>query len=191
MQEVIITTDQDAINKVAQENFNLKKKDAKNIETIAYLEERIKVKAKGIKIPYTDSTGLDSLITHLLDSIDSNCREKCREALEQIDQNSISVPRKAEYRSDSINLHMTLHRYYASLDSMEIPDSQYVRFATQKYGGFLGLFKKKKTIVQVLHTNPLFQTQGMNSIFYMPKKKPQILLKALIFAAGVYGGTKL
>lgn len=71
------------------------------------------------------------------------------------------------------------------IDSLDIPDSLSLRIAQKKEG----LFKPKQQVIQIIHSNPLVKTTGLNSLTL--KQKPTAWNRVIKPALGVIAGVLL
>lgn len=171
-QKSIITDQQEAIDNLAAENFNLTKKQEKDRKTIAYLSTR-----QTIGITEHDTIFLDWDSSSYARLLDSTCA-RCADSLFPLVASDSTVYYKAD---------LVATKHGISVNNFSYFDSTYIRFSELKRG----FFGKRSIEAQILHTNPYVVLHGANSVYYVPKKKPKLLLKALIFGAGIFIGTKL
>ena len=158
-QEAIIVDNADALNKLTDSIFMLKKKDSKNLQTIAYYKAITRTKIDSVDVPYVDTIAMkkweDSVIQH------------CQSVIDYIQDSTITVPRKAELSTPNFELKATIKKDNLEINSLVIPDTLQLRFVEKKR------FLKPKTIeVQFFHSNPLISTTQSNSAIYKPKRKP-------------------
>lgn len=185
IQTAIITKNKEDINKLSDSVFDLKKKNAHNIQTIAYLSQYTKTSVKNIKIPYKDTSGFKQFS----DSVN----KKCSEVIEYYTNNSIKVPTKVEDSTSNFQFKATINKDSFTIDNISFIDSTYIRFVEHKGGLFkrnsLGKVKfwtKRSIEAQIVHTNPYIQVNNMNSVFFVPKVKQRWGERILIAAASAF-----
>lgn len=170
-QKILLTDNQSVIKHLSDSIFNLKKENQKKInEVIAYYSEKTKIKIDTFYIPYTIS---DTVYTNTGFIIG--------------DSTYLKVPKSVKYSNSWIKLDATIGYSGFRLNSFSMTDSQYIRVIELKHG----LFKPKSLEIQSLHTNPYLSIEGQNSIIYKPKKKNDWLIKGILFAGGLFLGTRL
>jgi len=181
-QEAQITSSKVALKNMTDSIFALKRKHEREIKGItAYYSERTVTQIKNVYVSYVDT----SAYPVLSDSLTKICAEKL--------SNVIPVPRTGIISTDTFFAVMTVEKEGITVNQIEIPDTQHVRF-TEIKGGFLkkDLEGKRHFIlgkqygVQVLHTNPAIKVQGQKSAAY--KQKSNFLKHALIGAGAVLTG---
>lgn len=184
-QSVIITSNQKSIRQLSDSMFNLKKKDAKILKkVISYYSQRTHIVMDTVSIPYTDTTVHGSF----KDSSD---------LARYLRDSTISVPRTVNMSNQYFSINETLKKEGIVINSIDFPDSQYIRVVENRGGFFrrvngkLKFHVKKQVQIQTLHTNPLIRITGQNSVEYVPKAKPKILERALLIGAGVAIGLLL
>lgn len=173
-QEVVITQNQRSLSNLTDTIFNLRNKDARNLETIAYYKGVTKTVVKNIPIPYLDTTRMKRLTDSMMAT---------REGLiDYIENFTIEVPAKAGYQDRNVKVDLTVGLDDVKIDSLIVPDSLYLRFVER--GGFL----RRKTIeVQYFHTSPYIQSVSSQSAFYKPR--PNFFTRVLLpVAIGVGAG---
>lgn len=175
-QKVIITSSQEALNKLTDTIFDLKKKDAKNTQTLAYFKTRFKIRVDSVEVPYIDIAERQQFADSL--------EEVCHEVIDAIEATSIQVPAIARISNDTLTMQATIGKESLSIDEIIIPDELNVRFVEHKGK----LFKKKTVEVQFFHTNPLFKTEQAQSVMYQPKKKSFLQRVLLPVAGGLVAG---
>jgi hypothetical protein len=153
-QESIISDNTKSLNHLTDTIFNLKRKDAKNLETIAYYKEVTKTTVK-VDVPYLDSVAMQEFS----DSVAANCAE----VIQYIEDSTVKVPANVRTSNPFFSLDATVKRTGLSINALVIPDTLQLRFVEHK--------KAKTVEVQYFHSNPLVQSQSANSAFYKPKKK--------------------
>lgn len=191
-QEAIVTNNKQAIKDLTDSLFNLTKAQERRIkDVIAYYKGITKTVIKEVKVPYID--------TAYKKDWEDSVKRKCSQVIDFYERNYIKVPRTAK-DTTHVDYQATLTAKMDGIyiDSLFIPDSQYIRFATIKGGilkkdasGKRHLFTKRSIQVQVIHTNKLITVTGQNSAIYIEPKKARILEKALLIGAGVFLGTKI
>lgn len=160
-QKIVLTSQQDAINKIADEKFKLKKKDEKNRETIAYLQAELAAKVDSIFIPYKDS---------------SNIEGKDSSALVQyIKDSTISVPKSVSYEDEWVSIDQTITKSGLQIDSITLRDTLSQRIVRNTNGWF----GKEYYEYQSFHTSPYFKTTSKQSLLYVPKNTTKKV--ALVF----------
>lgn len=190
--EVVSTkSERDALKKTSDSLFNLRKKDEKKIKDIlALYKAALTTKIDSVEVPYID-------ITARKEWEDSIVR-RCSDVINYYEANSIIVPKTARDSTKNFQADFTATLSGININSLTIPDTQYIRFVTLK-GGFLKkdqngkrhLFKRKEFQTQVIHTNPLIHITGQNSAIYIPPKKPRVVEKMILIGLGILLGTKL
>lgn len=184
-QIVTLSENQKSIRKLTDSIFNLKKRDERIIRRIvAYYTERTNVHIDSVSVPYTDSIAIKQF---------RDSAEFYKYALDSM----IVVPKKAALSTTYFSIDETVTKNGLVINSLNIPDSQYIRIVENR-GGFLrkvnGKLKfhvKPQIQIQTLHTNPYIQITGENSILYTPRAKPRILEKVLLLGIGVFVGLHL
>lgn len=176
-QEVIIVNSTNQLNKLTDSIFDLKRKDRKNRETIAYYKGISKVEVK-VNVPYKDTLAMkkfgDSLAI------------QCSTVIKYMRDSMITVPRTASVSNDTLSAKLTVSKEGVKIDSLSMVDTLNLRFVEHR-----GFLKRPVIELQYMHSNPLFKTEKATSVFYKPKKKSNFLPKALLIAAGIFIGTKL
>jgi hypothetical protein len=158
-QKTIITHSEQAIAQLTDSIFDLKKKDAKNMQTIAYY--------KGITNTQIDSVGIPYVDTVAMKKFSDSVTAQCTVVIDYMRDSMITVPRTAEVNNDSFSLKATVKKEELQIDKLSIPDTLQLRFVERKGG----LFKGKTIEVQFFHSNPLIQTTSSNSVFYKPQQR--------------------
>lgn len=189
-QDVIITDDQTALKSLSDSFFALKKADDKKIKNvIAFYKGITKTKIDTVALAY-----VDTLATH---KFEDSVAKQCAQVIDYYERNYVSVPRTAEDSTADFNVKVDIRRDSARF-SIQIPDSQYIRFATLKGGlfkkdifGKRHFILKKQIVAQVLHTNKKIEILGQNSALYVPPPKPQLLLRGLILVGGFILGSQM
>lgn len=159
-QEVVITNNQDAINQLSLENFQLKKKDEKNLNTIALLRTKTEFNINNITIPYKDST--ISVSVKNKDSL---------ELINYIQDSTLKVPIKISFTdTPDIEFYQTITKQNIILDSLKIQDSSYQRIVENTNG----IFKKSTYEIQSFHTNKYIKDVSKQSLLFIPKQKNRL-----------------
>ena len=176
-QEVLIVSSTKELSKLTDSIFDLKKRDKKNRETIAYYKGISKVEVK-VDVPYLDTIAMkkfgDSLAI------------QCSTVIKYMRDSTITIPRTAAISNDTLSAKLTVSKQGVKIDSLSMIDTLNLRFVEHKS------FLKRPTIeLQYMHSNPLFKSEKATSVFYKPKKKSNLLPKALLIAAGIFVGTRL
>jgi len=171
-QESIIADNTKSLNSLTDTIFDLRKKDARSLETIAYYKEVTRTGITKVTIPYLDSVAM----RHFTDSVSENCAELAQ----YISDSTIQVPRDAVLNTPNFSLDATVQRQGLLINSLVIPDTLQLRFVEHKK------FLKVNTVeVQYFHSNPLVQSKSANSVFYKPKKASFFKRVLLPVAVGV------
>jgi hypothetical protein len=178
-QKVIITQSQESINLLTDSIFDLKAKDAKNTNTIAYYKAHIKVRVDTVKVPYTVNPDLADRL-ELSDSL----IQACKDVIEQMDAQSVPTGTVAEIVNDSLSLKATINKNELVINELTIPDTLQLRFVEHKGK----LFKRGSVEVQFFHTNPLFKTEKASSAYFQPKKKSFLQRVLLPIGIGIGAG---
>lgn len=178
-QKVLLTSSQAVINDLANSVFQLKEKDEKNLNTIAYLKTVQRVRADSIPVPYERNMTLAEKL-QLSDSIMAICKD----VIDAIDSTTIVVPAVAQVSNDILSAKLTINKESVQIDELTIPDTMSVRFVETKPK----LLKPSSIEVQFMHSNPLFQNGQTQSVFYKPKKKSFLRRVILPIAGGVVAG---
>lgn len=176
-QEVAKTTNEKTIKELSEQVFQLKKQDEKRIKEVQALVRLIQnVKINTIEIPYTDTVQVYPPGT--LVSVDS----------------VVIPPKNFEVLNDAYAISGTVLLKGVKINSISLPDTASFRIVQQRPKGILNrIFQPNKTVIQSVHTNPYFTTNGIQSIVL--KEKPNIFNKyikpILFFGAGMYIKSKL
>lgn len=175
-QKVLITQSQESINLLTDSVFNLKRKDAKNTNTIAYYKAHIRIRIDSIPVPFIVKPSIADKL-----ELEETLRQECADVIAQMEEISIPVGSIAEIVNDSLSLKATIQKNQLIINEISIPDTLNLRFVEHKGK----LFKRGYIETQFFHTNPLFKTEKANSVFYQPKRKT--FLQRVIFpvAAGL------
>ena len=158
-QQSIIADNKEALSKLTDTIFDLKRKDEKNISTLAYFKTHTKTVISNVEVPYVDSVAnlkwKDSVFA------------RCADVIALYDSLTIPVPANALSATPYFRINMTVKKEGVVINDLTIPDTMQLRFVEHKHG----LFKPKTVEVQFFHSNPLIYTEQANSAFYTPKKK--------------------
>ena len=176
VQEAIITSSTKALDNLTDSIFDLKKKDAKNRQTIAYYKGITKAEIVEVGIPYLD----EERMKFWEDSVKASCQA----VIDYYERNSIPVPREAGDTTADYSFKATVRKDSLVIDKLSIPDTLQLRFV--QHNG--GLFKPDKIEVQYFHSNPLITSIQSNSVFYKPKKKSFFQRILLPVAVGIGTG---
>lgn len=186
-----LTQSQEALRAATDSFFNLRRQDEKRIkDIIAFYKGTTNTVIREVLVPYVDKEQMKEW--------EDSIRQNCSKVIDYYEANTVTVPRSAKDSSKHYDASFTVTMNGVKIDSLSVPDSQYLRFVTLK-GGFLKkdqqgkrrLFLKKSLQVQVIHTNPLVQVTGQTSAVYQPPKKRNLLFKAGLITLGIFLGTKL
>lgn len=130
------------IKKLSDSIFSLKRKDEKQVKQIqALIRVSQRVKIDTIEIPYIDS----------VDRYDSSLVAK----------NTVVIPPK-RFKDSTSNYQIdgTVLLDKVLINSLTLPDTSSLRIVEKKEG----FFKKRETVIQGVHSNPLFSTNGMQTV---------------------------
>jgi hypothetical protein len=174
-QKSILTDNTESLNRLTDTIFDLKAKDKKNLETIAYFKNVTQISVAAVDVPYLDTEAMqrfqDSLIA------------KYPEVKNYIDS-SIRVPTTAGIGTPHFSLQATVKKDGITIDQLTIPDTLQLRFVETK----AKLFKRSEVGVQFFHSNPYVKTIQANSAFYKPKRASFFKRVILPVAIGVGAG---
>lgn len=190
-QDVIISDKQSALEELTDTIFNLKKSEQKKIaNVIAYYKGVTKTVIKNVNVPYVDTVATKKW--------EDSVAKQCSEVINYYEKNAIEVPKQASDSTADYKIDLTVKKDRVTIDNLEIPDRQDIRFVTLKGGlfkkdleGKRHFWLKKQIQVQVLHTNKLIHVIGQNSAIYVPTKKGRWLEKAILIGAGIFIGTQI
>ncbi len=181
-QNVIITDNQGDIKELALDNMNLKKSLANTVKKVkAYAKIQTNTSVVDVDVPYEEDETDFYLPPIQYDSCDSNV---------------IRVPKVAILDTPDLYLKGTVTKEKFRIDSLSLPDTQNIVFATtggwfkRDINGKRRIYQKPKLEVIVTHTNNYIKTTGLSSSFYDPPPKPRWLERVLI-AAGAVAATIL
>ena len=175
-QQVIISDNKEALDKLTDTIFNLKKKDERNTSTIAYYKSVTSTKIRDVKVPYLDSVAMKRF--------NDSVYQLCSEVIDYIQDSTVKVGTRAEIKTPHFELSQTIQKTHLTIDSFSIEDTLQLRFVERKNG----LFKPKTVEVQFFHSNPLVTTTQANSVYYKPKKKSFLTRVVLPVAIGIGAG---
>ena len=182
-QKSIITSSQSAIRNLTDSIFDLKKKDKKNREVIAYYRGRTTTRIDTLEIPWVDSLTMKRF--------EDSVEQKCKDVIAFYRDSAIQTPHTDSLVTEDIDVNFTLKKTNRIpslvINRLAIVDTLDLQFVEHKGG----LFKKKSIEVQFKHSNPYIKVDGSNSVFYKPQKKPRWFQKALLIGVGIFIGTKL
>lgn len=187
-QEIILTDNQKDLKKLTEDYFALQTKDKKRVKQInALIQEKTSTGVKDVDIPFEEE---DEWVDSPADT-----------ALQGIPCDSlgyVKVPQSLNHSEEYFQFKAKLLKEGLHIDSLNFPDSQRIAVLETKGGlfkrdtsGKVKLYRRPSLEIQVLHTNPYIQVQGLSSVVYQPKPKARWLERAIIFAAGVFIGSKL
>lgn len=171
--------------------FALNKKQEKKIkDIIAYYSSHTVTKIDSVDVPYIDTAERIQW--------EADVMARCSKIIDYYEANSIIVPKTARDTTKDYVADFTANINGIRINTLSIPDSQYIRFVTLKGGlfkkdqqGKRHLFTPKSIQVQVFHTNPLIHVGDQTTAIYQPPKKKHIFAKVIAFGVGVFIGTKL
>jgi hypothetical protein len=185
-QTVIATNMQAQIKQLAQEKFDLQNKYERKVKDITFFYQA-KLRAKlpdSTIVVYKDTTH----------NIPSDCDSLKRFVVDSM----IVVPQHVNLvRLDSnghkaFSLDADIRKNDLIINNLEFIDSQYIRVDKMKRGFWKFItFKPNSYQVKVLHTSPYMQVLGQNSIIYVPPKKANLFIKAVVAGGLIYLGTLL
>lgn len=175
-QDVILTNSRKALSRLTDTIFDLRRRDSRNLETIAYFKGVTKASIKNIQIPYLDTVFMERFKDSVL-----HTREGL---LAYIEDSTIQVPNVAKVDSVHFQLALSLAKKGVTLDSLSIPNTLELRFVES--GG--NLFRSPRIEVQYFNSNPYIKNISSNSVFYQPKKKSFFTRIILPVAVGVGAG---
>jgi hypothetical protein len=175
-QEAFMVTSKETLNRLTDSIFDLKKRDARNLETIAYYKGVTKFQVKEVGIPYLDSVRMRNLTDSVMATKES--------LIEYIENQTIEVPAPAALATPHYNVALTVTQDSLRLDSLSIPNTLQLRFVESGRG----LFKKPQIEVQYFNSNTYITNLSSNSVFYQPKKKSFWTTVVLPVAIGVGAG---
>lgn len=170
---VVKTENEKLVEDLSRQVFNLKKKDEAHVKAYQALY-RVKqtVRVDSVLVPYNYTSD-----QKIMDSA----------GLVPVDQ-VIIPPRSFSDSTANYTIRGRVLLEGVSLDVVSVPDTVSLRVVEVKKG----LFKRRETVVQTIHSNPLVKTEGQQSIIVTPKKSfIEKILPKLALVAGIYLGTKL
>lgn len=181
-QQSIITSSQSAIKNLTDSIFDLKKKDKKNREVIAYYRGRTTTRIDTLEISWVD--------TARMKRFEDSVEQVCKDVISFYRDSAIETPHTDSFTTKDIDVNFTLKKTNRTpslvINRLSIVDTLDLQFVEHKR------FLRKPTIeVQFKHSNPYIKVDGSNSVFYKPQKKPKWFQKALLIGVGVFLGTKL
>jgi len=178
-QNSIITDNTQSLNELTDSIFDLKKKDQKNLETIAYFKNVTKVSISKVDVPYLDTAAMLAF--------EDSITKLCPVLSQYVRDSAITVPVSAQISNPNFNLGLTVKKQGVTVDELVIPDTLQLRFVEHKRG----LFKPNTVEAQFFHSNPLIQNLSANSVYYKPKKKSFLQRVVLPVAVGLGAGLLL
>lgn len=193
-QEVIITSDREGFKRYTDSMFNLTKRQEKRIkDVISYYQSILKAEIREVEVPYVDTLAMKKWA----DSVE----QRCSDVIVYYEANMMPVPRDAIDSTKDYKIDVTVTRDNLLVNSIQLIDTQHIRFVTLKGGilkkdtyGKRHLFLKKKIEAQVLHTNPLITVLGQQSAQYEPPKKSfisKLLVEAIKAGTFIIIGSQL
>lgn len=192
-QYAIMTSDQEALKKAAEELFNYKSKDQKQIKRIDAL---VKLTTK-TKLPNPITAKFTNNNFDKKKFADSLSKE-CSDVISNLLDTSVLVGSQFKYDSSFLQIAGTVEKDGVRIDSLNMPDTQAIAFEVTKGGlfrrgidGKVKFWTPRKLSVSVYHSNPYIQTTGMTSAVYQSPPKGRWLERAIIFATGVFLGSRL
>lgn len=186
VQQALVVNKQADIKKLSDSIFNLKRKNARQIKNIiAFYSQHTNTVIDSIPVPYLDTVEYRKF----KDSLDFYKFAK---------DSLIQVPKSIRVDSNYFHINETITKTGLLINTLSIPDSQYVRIVENK-GGFFKRdvngklkFHIPTTVqFQTLHTNPLIHVTGQNSVLYQPNNKSKVLGKVIILGLGILAGKLL
>lgn len=186
-----IATSQQQLRDATDSFFAMNKKWERRIkEVLAFYRTTTITRIDSTLVPYVDSAAMVAWA----DSI----KQQCQGVIDYYEANYLALPKTARDSTDKYVADFTATQSGININTLAIPDSQYLRFVVLKGGilkkdqnGKRHLFTPRSYQVQVLHTNPLIQTTSTSSVIYRPPKRGKWLEKTLLIGAGIFLGTKL
>lgn len=175
-QDAIIVDNTTALNNLTDTIFDLKAKDKKNLETIAYFKGISQISVVTVDVPYLDTTAMSAF--------EDSIRKSCPEWANFIRDSVIQVPAQVGLGTPHFELYGTVKKNSFTVDRLTIPDTLQLRFVEEKGG----LFKRSKIQVQYFHSNPFVKDISANSVYYKPKRKSFFQRVILPVAVGVGAG---
>jgi len=132
------------IKELSEQIFDLKKSDERHIKEIqALIRIKQTVRVDTIEIPYTDSFLVDKNDTTL------------------VPRNTVVVPpRNFKDSTKNYQIDGTVLLNKVRINSLILPDTSSLRIVEKKEG----FLKKREIVIQGVHTNPLFKTEGMQTV---------------------------
>lgn len=174
-QESIIVDNKKLLDKLTDSIFDLKEKDKRNRQTIAYYKGVNTTSIKKVEVPYLDSIGMKKFS----DSVELLCEE----VINYLQDSTVLVGSKAYVATPYYEISQTINKSSITIDSLKIKDTLQLRFVERSR------FLKSPTIeVQFFHTNPYISTSESNSVIYKPKKKSFFKRVVVPVAVGVAAG---
>ena len=182
-QQSLITSSQSAISNLTDSIFDLKRKDKKNREVIAYYRGRTTTRIDTLEISWVDTTRMKRF--------EDSVEQVCKDVIAFYRNSAIETPHTDSFTTKDIDVNFTLKKQNRTpslvINRLAIVDTLDLQFVRHKGG----LFKRSSIEVQFKHSNPYIKVDGSNSVFYKPQKKPRVLEKAILIGLGLFIGTKL
>lgn len=181
-QKSIITSSQSVISNLTDSIFDLKKKDRKNRDVIAYYRGRTTTRIDTLEISWVD--------TLRMKRFEDSVERVCKDVIAYYRDSAIETPHTDSFVTKDIDINFTLKKTdkvpSLLINRLLIVDTLDLQFVEHKR-----FLRKSKIEVQFVHSNPYIRVDGSNSVFYKPQKKPKLLQKALLIGVGIFIGTKL
>lgn len=177
VQEAIITTSHKALDNLTDTIFDLRNKDNRNRETIAYYKGITRTQIKGLEVPYLDTVAMKKFSDSILALIPKDVQEFMRDSM-------IQVPRTSHLSTPHLDLTATAKKQGITIDNLSLPDTLQLRFVERKGN----LFRSPSVEVQYFHTNPYIINVASNSAVYKPKRKSFFVRVVLPVGIGLAGG---
>lgn len=161
-----------------EDKYNKKVKEVKVL-----VSQKTRVKVDSLLVPYIDS----GKIKNWEDSVLANCKD----VINYYEDSTVLIGTTAKIDDKWYNMELAVEKEGIMVNSIQFVDSQYLAISRFK-GGILKrdinkklkLYEPERIRVEVKHTNPYFKNEGINSFYYVPKKKHNFL-KGLLVGAGI------
>lgn len=151
--QVLETTNKEDIKKLSEEVFSLTKREEKRIKEVHALVRAIQnIRVTNTYIPYIDSTVDKSDSFYTNDSL--------------VHKDSVVIPPRT-FKNSTKNyvIDGTVLLKGVNINSIYLPDTLSFRIAEQRPKGIVNrILKPNETVVQAIHTNKLFETNGLQAI---------------------------
>lgn len=170
VKDIQVTESQEQMKKLREELFQTTDKYNKKVKEVkALIIELGKVQIDTQFVPYTDTVKFKKWN----DSIMANCRS----VVQYYEDSTVLVGTKSSKTTEWYSITATIQKDGILIDSLLLPDSQYISI-TEFKGGFFKkntkgkrkFYEPRKTKIEIKHTNPYFKTTGLDGFFF--KKKP-------------------